>query len=142
MPAVRTPINIAADKRVPWGGVSGEADMVVLGADWSAGTFAMQLRNEPGDTGTALVSLTNASPGAQGTSASYDAGYLHPETGVVVGATIIRPQINETTIEALALDSDPAKPLVLHYDIHATISGIGKFVLMAGTFTIKPGVTI
>lgn len=142
MAAVRTPVDIVADKRVPWGGIRGDGDIVVLGVDWSAGTFKMEVRAEPGDSGTPLVTLANAAAGAQGISASYDAGYMHPTTKAAVGATIIRPQINETTIEALALAADPARAVAAHYDIHATISGMGKFVLAYGAFSIKPGVTI
>lgn len=142
MAVVRKSIAISADKRVPWGGANGEADIPVIGVDWSGATFKMELRNEPGDTGTAIVSLTNASAGAEGISATYDASYAHPETGEEVGATIIRPQINETTLEALDLAAKPANGLPLHYDLHVDASGLGKFVLVAGTFTIKPGVTI
>ena len=147
MAFVSQPVNLAADKRTPWGGVSGDADIVILGLDWSAGTFLMEIRPEPGSTGTAMVSITNASAGAEGFSASYDSAYPHPtvtdESGdpLVVGATIIRPQINETTLEGLAYGADPADAVVLFYDIHATVSGRGKFVLMGGQFTIEPGVT-
>lgn len=138
----RKSFPITADKRVPWGGINGEADIPVLGVDWSAGTFVMQIRNEPGDTGDPLVSLENASAGAEGISASYVEEYAVPDSDQVVPATIIRPQVNETTLEALSLGADTSKPVVLHYDIHATVSGLGKFVLMAGTFTISPGVTL
>lgn len=141
MAAVRQPLDILADKRVQWGGIKGDADIVVLGVDWSTGTFKMDLRPEPGDSGTPLVTLANAAAGAQGISATYDAGYLHPVTSAVVGATVIRPQINETTLEALALAADPARAVPAHYDVHATVT-MGKFVLVYGTFSIKPGVTI
>lgn len=142
MATSRKDFPIAVDKRVPWGGVSGEADIPVIGVDWSGGTFAMQIRNEPGDSGAALVSLTNASAGAEGFSASFVTDYTDPVSGEEAEATIIRPQINETTLEGLAYGADPSDPVKLFYDIHATVSGLGKFVLMAGTFTIKPGVTL
>lgn len=142
MAFVAKPINLAADKRAPWGGISGDADIVVLGLDWSAGTFSMELRAEPGAQGAPLVALSTASPGAQGISASYDAGYLHPKTAATVGATIVRPQINETTLEGLAYGADPADPVTLFYDIHATVPGRGKFVVMGGKFIILPGVTL
>ncbi|MBK61645.1 MAG: hypothetical protein CL575_01635 [Altererythrobacter sp.] len=142
MAFVSQPRNFTVDKRVPWGGANGEADIVVLGLDWSAGTYLMEVRPEPGNTSAALLSIANASAGAQGVSVSYEAGYLHPKTGAVVGATIIRPQINETSLESLSYGADPADPVTLFYDIHATVSGRGKFVLMAGKFIIQPGVTL
>lgn len=142
MAAVRQSLDIVADKRVPWGGIRGDGDIVAMRVDWSAGTFKMEIRAEPGDSGTPLVALENAAAGAQGISATYDANYAHPATGAIVGATTIRPQINETTLEALSLASDPARAAPAHYDIHATVTGMGKFVLAYGTFSIKPGVTI
>lgn len=142
MAFVKKPRDLIADKRAPWGGINGEADIIILGLDWSAGAYAMEVRIDPGNTAGALISLGMASAGAQGISATYDSGYLHPKTGAVVGATIIRPQINETTMEGLTYGPDPSEPLDLHYDIHATITGRGKFVLMFGKFTILPGVTL
>lgn len=142
MAFVSKPRNFAVDKRVPWGGISGEADIVIMGLDWSAGAFAMEVRRDPGSTAAALISLGMASAGSQGISATYEVGYLHPDTGAVVGATIIRPHINETTLEGIAYGSDPGAPVELRYDIHATVTGRGKFVLMGGKFTILPGVTL
>lgn len=134
--------DITAFKRVPFGGASGNADIVILGLDWSGATFKMEIRTNPGDTGTALVSLTNASAGAQGISATYNATYAHPVTGAEVPATIIRPLINETTIEGLALGARPSDPVDLFYDLHVTPSGSTKRVIMRGKFVIDPGVTI
>jgi hypothetical protein len=142
MAFVRQSRSFGADKRVPWGGASGDADIIILGLDWSEGVYALELRPEPGGQSAPLVSLGMASAGAQGISVSYDAGYLHPKTGAVVGATIIRQQINETTLEGLAYGADPSDPVLLAYDIHATVPGRGKFVLIAGSFTIFPGVTL
>lgn len=134
-------LNIAAFKRVPFGGSSGEGDIVLLGYDWSGAAFAMDIRVNPGDTGTPLVGLTNASAGAEGISATYNAAYPLSD-GSTAGATIIRPQINESTMEALALSARPKDPVALHYDLHVTPSGQNKRVLAYGKFTIYPGVTI
>lgn len=135
--------DIVAWRRVPWGGAGGDADIVLLGLDWSAATFAMQIRAAPGDTGTPLVSLTNASAGSQGISATYDAGYLHPITGDAVGASIIRPQIDEATMEGLPVNADdPSQPVVLWWDMHVTPSLIPKLLFSCGKFTVNPGVTI
>lgn len=124
-------------KRTPWGGATGDADMVYLGIDWSAAAFRMTLAPLPGSA--ALITLTNQVAGTQGISATYDAGYLHPETGVVVGATIIRPQIDEVTFEALTWgESD--EPLVLYHDMLVTPFGAPQRVFFDGTFTILAGV--
>lgn len=142
MPAASKPLHVVADKRTPWGGISGNADIVVLGVDWSDATFKLQIRAEPGDSGDPIVELANASAGAEGISAQYVTAYSVPDSDEVVAATIIRPQIDEATLEALALAADTAKLMQMHYDIHATVTGIGKFVMVAGIFSIAPGVTI
>lgn len=132
---------VIRSKRVQWGGASGEADIVWLGQDLSAATWAMDVRALPGDTATALVALATAAAGAQGISATYDAGYLHPATGATVGATTIRPQINETTMEGLATATPGDGPFDAHYDIHMTLSGV-KRLFAFGRFVYHPGVTL
>lgn len=135
--------DIVAWRRVPFGGAGGDADIVLLGLDWSAATFAMQIRAAPGDTGPALVSLANATAGSQGISAAYDADYVHPTTGAAVGATIIRPQIDKATMEGLPVNADdPAQPVVLYHDIHVTLGALPEFIFRSGKFTVQPGVTI
>ncbi|NOW44117.1 hypothetical protein FHW96_000244 [Novosphingobium sp. SG751A] len=135
--------GIVAWRRVPFGGASGDADIVVLGLDWSDATYAMQIRAAPGDTGDPLVSLANAAAGSQGISAAYDADYVHPITGATVGATTIRPQIDETTMEGLPVNpDDPASPIYLWWDMHVTAAGLPKAVFCQGKFTVDPGVTI
>lgn len=133
--------DLVAWRRTPFGGAIGDGDFVEEGIDWSGATFRMELRDEPGNTATALVTLTNAAAGSQGISASYNAAW-EDDAGNVVGATTIRVQIDEATLEALALASDPAQDRVLHYDLHVTPSGQPKRVAWYGTFTLKPGVTI
>ncbi len=135
-------LNIGAFKRVPFGGLSGEGDIPVVGVDWSGATFKMEIRANPGDGGSALVSLSNAAAGSQGISATYDAAYAMPDGSGTVGATIIRPQIDEATIEGLSLAARTSDPLTLYYDMHVTPSGSSKRLLCFGTFTIYPGVTI
>lgn len=132
---------VARSKRVPWGGASGKADIVILGLDYSAATFKIEIRPEPGHSATAMVVLTNASAGSEGISAIYDAGYLHPVTGEVVGATVIRPQINETTMEGLATGSPVNEPIEAFWDMHLTPSGGVKMLYAFGRFTYYPGVT-
>lgn len=134
--------DLTAFKRTPWGGATGEGDLVLLGVDYSAAAFLMQIRWREGDAGTAILTLANASAGIQGISATYDAGYLHPDTGAVMGATIIRRQIDEAAMEAIALASPANVTLNLKHDMHATPVGLPKSVIVYGDFFIKPGVTI
>lgn len=142
--------DLSAWRHVPWGGATGDQDIVVLGLDWSAATFAMQVRVAQGDAGTPLASLANAAANYEGLSATYDPGYVYPATGpavalrgTVVGATTIRPQINQATLEAIPLAADdPAAALTLWYDLHVTPVNMPKRQFTYGIFTLNPGVTI
>lgn len=131
-------------KRVQWGGSTGEGDMIWLREDVSAGTYKMEVRAAPGDTGSALLTLNSASAGSEGISTTYDASYVHPgpgdDEGDVVGATTIRMQINETTMEGLAVASPADEPVEAYYDIHRTVSGV-KRLFAYGRFAYYPGVT-
>lgn len=129
-------LNIFAFRRAPWGGATGLADIVVLGKNWSAAAFLWQF-GSPADL-AADISLTTQTAGTQGVSATYDAGYLHPTSGAVVGATIIRPQIDETTLEALVYSG--VADLLLEHTFYITPSGEPERVYCHGSFTIKQGV--
>lgn len=132
-------LNISAFKRTPF--VDDIADAV---NDYTGATFSMHIRNRAGDTGTPLVTLANASAGSQGISVTYDPDYTYEEHGVIVesGASLVLIQIDEASLEALALSNPADSPLVLHYDIHVTPSGEPKRVAYYGQFIIMPGVTV
>lgn len=130
-------INIAAEKRVPF-----DDSIAEMGADYSGATPAMEIRAEPGDQGTALVSLGASSSGSEGIVVTYDSDYPDPEGVLPDGATLVRIIINETTLEGLDYGGDPAEPVTLYYDIHLTPSGGKKFVFSQGKFIINPGVTL
>lgn len=138
-------VNLAADKRVPFVDEDG-ATWVFVGEDWDDAAFAMHVRALPGDTGTPLISLSNASAGSQGISATYDGAYVFvdPETGeeTTLPATLVLCQIDEATLEAISLGTPYDKPAVFYYDLHVTPSGGIKRVAASGAFTINPGVTI
>lgn len=127
-------------KHVPWAGASGNGDIVRLGVDWSGASFKMTFAPSKGGTPISAMTLVGASAASQGISAAYDAAYVHPTTGAVVGATTIRPQIDEATMEALTWPADVTAPLVLYYDLLVTPSGQPQQVFCFGTFTIQPGV--
>ena len=127
---------IHRNKHTPWGGASGLEDWIEEGVDWSGATFVMTLAAAEGSS--ALVTLTNQTAGTQGISATYDADYVG-QSGAVVGATTIRPQIDEATFEGLTYPSAPA-PLELVYDLLCTPSGEPQRAIYRGTFTIYHGV--
>lgn len=130
-------IPLFAYKRVPF-----DQTIAWMVADYSGAAPSMQIRSEPGDTGTPIISLGASVSGAQGVVVSYDADFPDPEGVVPNGASLIRIIIDETTLEALSLGSPTAEDVVLHYDLHLTPTGEKKFLASAGTFTISPGVTI
>lgn len=130
-------INISVNKRVPL-----DISIAEMGVDYTDAAVVCEIRQNPGDTGTPLISLTNASPPAQGMSIEYRPDYEDPEGELPPGASFVRMAISEATLEALPYASDPQKPLILHYDIQITpIVGV-KFVFCGGTFQVNPGVTL
>jgi len=129
-------INIVADKRVPFDDVIPE-----MAIDYSSATASMQVRNEPGDSGTPVLSLSTTLASGEGIVITYDAVYPDPEGVDAPGASIIRLLINETTLEALSLAADASEDATYHYDIHLTPSGGTKFVFCRGKFIVSPGVT-
>lgn len=129
-------LDITAFRRVPWGGATALADIIVLGKNWSAATFLWRF-GAPADL-LMDISLGNASAGSQGVSATYDATYVHPDSGAVVGATTIRPQIDEATLEALTYSG--VADLEVAHTFYITPSGEPERVYCYGTMTIKQGV--
>lgn len=136
-------LNIVTWRHVPFGGATGNGDIVIVGADYSAATYAMHIRPAPGHAGSPLIALSNAAPASQGISASYDPAYVMPDGSGAVGATTVRIEIDESSIEALATAAKPESAAVFYYDLHFTpaVSGARKDVVAFGTFTVLPGVT-
>lgn len=137
-------LDLTADKRVPFIDEDG-ATIVFVGENFAGGAYAMHIRNHPGDTGAAIVSLAGATAGTQGISVTYDPDYDYvDEKGAEQNgpASLVLIQIDESTIEALSLGTPSDEPVSLHYDLHVTPSGAPKRVVAAGKFIIKPGVTI
>lgn len=137
-------IDLSADKRVPFLDEDG-ATIVFVGENFAGGSYAMHIRNNPGDTGAPILGLAGAAAGTQGISVTYDADYIYvDEKGVeqTGPASLVLIQIDEATIEALSLGTPTDKPVILHYDLHVTPSGAPKRVVSQGKFIINPGVTI
>jgi len=131
---------IHESKHVPWGGATGNADFIELGVNLTGAAFAMNFALTAGGTPIAGMALSAATAGTQGVSVTWDPDYIHPETLEVVGASIIRPQIDEATLEALTWGSDVDAPLRLYYNLLVTPTGSPQEVYCFGTFTIYPGI--
>lgn len=120
-----------------------ETPVAFIGRDYSAATFAMQLRVRPDALGSPLVSLTGATAGSQGISC------VVTTDDDDVPTSWITIQIDEATLEALlpyaetsgSPNRTPGSDLVLYHDIHITGGGHVKRRRAEGTFTIKAGVT-
>lgn len=135
---------LVAYKRVPFVDEDG-ATWVFVGENFVGGTFLMHIRNNPGDTGTPILTLSGAAPGSQGISVSYDPAYVYvDETGeeVTAPASKVLLRIDEATLEGLTLPTPTDEPANYYYDLHVTPTGGVKRVAAEGAFTIKPGVTI
>lgn len=130
-------INYTAWKGAPWGGSTNDVQIIILGEDWSAHTFSWKFATAEG--GSAVITLANAGAGSEGISKTYDADYEHPTSGAVVGATIIVPQIDEATLEALTFSG--AAPLELFHQLYVTPSGGAQFVERFGTLTVRQGIS-
>lgn len=124
-------------RHVPWGGYTGEGDIIVLGKDWSLAAFVWTFADSQG--GTVRVTLSNASAGTQGVSAIYDPDYVDPESGEVTGATIITPLIGEVAFEGLTWGS-PATKKTLSHDLIITPPGLQQLAYCWGVMTIEVGV--
>lgn len=108
------------------------------GLDLSDAGLAAQVRlyrDQPGDP---LIRLVGAQPLAEGLSV-----VTNSAAGVPTSTLQIR--INETTIEELLPfpqnGLEPAEAVTLAWDLHLTISPVGKRRWIEGPFTISPGVT-
>ena len=128
---------IHPSRHAPWGGEAELVSIVVIGEDWSAAAFVWTFAATEG--GAAVMTLTSQPPGVEGVSASYDAGYVHPETGQIIGATTIVPLIPEATIEALVW-ADPLLAKSYAHDLLVTPVGRYQRTYCKGTLTIEPGV--
>lgn len=127
--------DYSAWRYAPWGGDASRLAIVILGEDLSAAVFKWLFADSEG--GSTEITLNNASAGSEGVSASYDADYVHPTGGHVVGATTIVPQIDESTLEGLTYSG--TSPLTLFHMLYITPSGGTQYVERHGDFTIRQG---
>lgn len=117
-------------KRVPWGGATGDGDFIIEGQNLSGGTYVFAIASAEGVSPS--KSVTGAAAGSEGVSASYDANYVN-EQGAQVGATTLRVQIDETSMETLGAGS-------FVYDLLVTPSGAPQRLICKGAFVVQAGV--
>jgi hypothetical protein len=130
-------IAITAFRHAPWGG-TGVLDYVVqLGVDWEDAAFQWAFAPEPG--AAASFVLVNEAAGSQGVSAEYQADYVHPNSGAIVGATIITPLITQATFAELPDPVPTSADIVLYHTLYVTPPGGTKRVFCFGDFVIKQG---
>lgn len=126
-------------RHTQWGGAVGDADVIMFGPDYSDAAFVLALSASAG--GAVLKQIINAAAGSEGVSATFEANFTHPTTGEVGSATIVRPQINEVSFEALTWGTDASAPLTLNYDLLMTPVGAPQRAVCFGTFTLYPGIS-
>jgi hypothetical protein len=134
--------DLVAWRHAPFGGAAADQDWVFVAENLTGATAKMQVRFTPGDTTTTpLVNLANVSSAVQGLLITWNPTFPDPDTGSPVGGSVVRPQIDRTTLEAIALGADPTQPQVFAYDLHITPSGGVETLRAFGSFTLNPGVT-
>lgn len=108
------------------------------GLDLTDAGLAAQVRLYRDQPGAPLISLVGAQPLAEGLSVS-------TVSAAGVPTSTLQIRINETTIEGLLPfpqnGLEPADPVKLAWDLHLTISPVGKRRWIEGPFTISLGVT-
>ena len=108
------------------------------GLDLSDAGLASQVRLYRDQPGAPLIDLVGAQPLAEGLSVA-----VTNDAGVPTSTLQIR--INETTIENLlpfpTNGLEPSARVELVWDLHLTISPVGKRRWIEGPFIISPGVT-
>lgn len=126
-------------KRVPY-----DEELVFIGPNWSGQPLRMEVRNTPGDTGSALFPALEAVSSGQGLTATYEPSFeVFPANGepFTAPATRLAIRINETTLEGLSLGTPYDQPITAYYDIHVG-TGSAKKLVAYGKLPIPPGVTL
>jgi hypothetical protein len=109
------------------------------GFDFTAATFALQVRAYRGATGDPLLSLTGQTAGTQGISVT-------ASVADSITTSHLQIQINEATIDGLLPASSNGQragtDVDLYYDLVITGGGVGKVRWLEGDFSIHEGVTV
>lgn len=110
----------------------------IEGIDLTGAVPKMEVRPYRDAPGPALISLAPAAAGTQGLSITVETINGMPKSTIWVC-------IDELTIEQLlpfpASSVEPGADVPLVYDIHLTVTALGKRRWFEGAFTIVPGAT-
>lgn len=128
-----------------------------VGVDFTAATFAAQVRLTGDATGSPLIDLlTVANGNSQGLWLAYAgtdtianhiaAGRLDDVpggygSGDSVALSVVGLRINETTMEGLPFPAERGDDAAFAWDLHVTASGALKDKWLGGTFTVRAGAT-
>lgn len=130
-------INLTALRHATWGGEDTENVIAFLGEDIRDASFSWAFAQSPG--GPVLFTLEGAPAGEQGLSGDYDPSYTHPATGLLVGATIVVPQIDEVTLKGLSDPVPASSDIRLTHTFYAQRANSAKRAVFQGTFRIMQG---
>jgi len=129
-------------RHVQFGGFdSNQGKIIILGENWTGAAFKWSfstVTNAEAGTAATGFTLNAAAAGAQGVSVAWDAAYVHPRSGQIVGASIITPQIDKATLEALTFTG--TADLVLNHEFLAAPTGKPRREVCNGTLPVKQGI--
>lgn len=112
-------------------------EIAFVGLDFTGASMKLDVRTYRDATGSALISLSNASAGSQGLSVA-----VATSGGVTTSTVTIN--ISEATIEGVlpfpANGQEPGSDVYLKYDLHVTSESL-KRRWLEGDFIILAGVT-
>lgn len=131
-------VDLVAFRHATWGGPAGGEQIIFLGENLSGAVFAWSFAGTAG--GIAEFTLGNAALGLQGVQLEYVDDYVHPISGKLVGATIVVPQIDETTLEGIQGAGAVSDDIILVHTLYVTRASSPKKAEFGGKFTIRQGV--
>lgn len=132
--------------------------LAFVGLDFTAATFAMQVRLFADASGSPMISLatvtTAAAEGVRLISAATDTVANHVAAGrlaqvpdgmttsTVVALSLVGIRINKATMGALPFPAERGTDLALAWDLHITPSGGLEDKYIGGAFIVRAGVTV
>lgn len=130
-------VDLVAFRHATWGGPDGAEQIIFLGEDLTGAGVAWSFANAAG--GMVAFTLSNAAAGLQGVQLTHVSDYVHPVSGKLTGATILVPQIDETTLEGISQINAASEDITLVHTLYVTRAGGFKQAEFAGKFTIRQG---
>ena len=125
-------VDLIADRWTPFS----DGFQFPPGIDLTGDTCRAQVRVYRDAPGPPLIDLQNAPAGTQGLAIE-----IATDPATMVATSTIRMMIAEATLRAIAKSSPAGGDIVLAWDLHVTLSSVGKRRWIAGSFTIRAGAT-